>query len=286
MSVADGHLFSQKISAIAAVANTGTDRNWTGHDFLQANWYAYGRLAWNPDTSSERIADEWIKMTLTREPLAVRTISNMMLASHNALVDYMTPLGLHHQMWGGHHYGPAPWWNTYDRDDWNPTYYNKADEKGIGFDRTKTGSNTVSQYFPQVRDNFSSLKTCPDEFLLWFHHVPWTYKMRSGRTLWDELALHYQRGVDWVRKTRKDWASLKGSIDPERYAAVSKKLAIQERDSIWWKDASLSYFQSLSKIPLPQGVEKPQRTLEEYKKIDLLDDFARGKGVFDENHKN
>ena len=284
--VADGDLFQQKITAITAVANTGTDRNWTGHDFLQANWYAYGRLAWNPDVSSERIADEWIKMTLTREPRAVRAISNIMLTSHDALVNYMTPLGLHHQMWGGHHYGPAPWWNTYSRDDWNPTYFNKATHDGIGFDRTKTGSNTVSQYFPAVRDEYADLKTCPDKFLLWFHHVKWDYRMRSGRTLWDELALHYQSGVDWARKTRKDWMALKDSIDPERFAAVSRKLAIQERDAVWWKDASLSYFQSLSKLPLPRGVEKPQRTLEEYKKIDLLDDFARGIGVFDENHKD
>ena len=284
--VADGTLFKQKITAIAGVANTGTDRNWTGHDFLQANWYAYGRLAWNPDISSRQIADEWIKMTFTRDPKAVQVIENVMLGSHDALVDYMTPLGLHHQMWGGHHYGPAPWWNTYSRDDWNPTYYNKADEKGIGFDRTKTGSNTVSQYFPPVRDMYSNLKTCPDELLLWFHHVNWDYKMRSGKTLWTELALHYQSGVDWARKARKDWAALKGSIDHERHAAVARKLAIQERDAIWWKDASLSYFQSLSKLPPPRGVEKPQRTLEEYKKIDLLDNFARGIGVFDENHKD
>lgn len=283
--VADGSLFKQKITGIAAVANTGTDRNWTGHDMLQANWYSFGRLTWNHDISSSQIADEWIKMTLTREPKTVAVIKNILLESHEALVDYMTPLGLHHQMWGGHHYGPAPWWNTYSRDDWNPTYYNKADESGIGFDRTKTGSNTISQYFPQVRNEFSNLKTVPEKYLLWFQHVPWDYKMKSGKTLWNEMALKYQSGVDWTRKARKDWDDLKGVIDPERHQAIARKLAIQERDAIWWKDASLSYFQTFSKRPLPNGVEKPQRTLEEYKTIDLLDDFARGIGIFDENHK-
>jgi alpha-glucuronidase len=282
--VANGILFHQRITGIAGVANTGTDRNWTGHDFLQANWYAFGRLAWDPNTSSREIADEWIKMTFTREPKAVATITKIMLDSHDAVVDYMTPLGLHHQMWGGHHYGPAPWWNTFSRDDWNPTYYNKADADGIGFDRTATGSNTVSQYFPPVRNRFSNLKTCPEEFLLWFHHVPWTYRMRSGKTLWDELALHYQRGADWVRNARTEWKSLSRIVDAERFHAVDQKLAIQERDAVWWKDASLSYFGTFSGMPLPAGVEKPLRTLADYKKIDLLDNVARGKGTFDEDH--
>lgn len=283
--VADGTLFNNNLTAIAAVANTGTDRNWTGHDFLQANWYAYGRLAWNHEISSAQIADEWIKMTLTRQPKAVSVIKNMMLTSHDELVNYMTPLGLHHQMWGGHHYGPAPWWNSYERDDWNPTYYNKASEKGIGFDRSKTGSNTVNQYFPAVRDVYGNVNRVPEKFLLWFHNVPWNHKMKSGKTLWDELALHYQSGVNWARKTRKDWEKLKGAVDDERFNAVAKKLAIQERDAIWWKDASLSYFQTFSKMPLPAGVEKPQRSLEDYKKIDLLDDYAKGLATFDLNHK-
>ncbi|MEP6901728.1 MAG: alpha-glucuronidase family glycosyl hydrolase [Actinomycetota bacterium] len=283
--VTDGSLFGQRLTGIAGVANAGTDRNWTGHDILQANWYAFGRLAWNPDISSPQIADEWIKMTLTSEPKAVAVIKNILLESHQELVNYMTPLGLHHQMWGGHHYGPAPWWNTYSRDDWNPAYYNKASEGGIGFDRTKTGSNTVSQYFPPVRNEFSNLKTIPEKYLLWFQHVPWNYKMKSGRILWDEMALKYQSGVDWARKARKDWDSLKGVIDSQRHLAIAKKLAIQERDAIWWKDASLAYFQTFSKLPLPGCVEKPQRTLEEYKTIDLLDNIARGLGTFDEDHK-
>ncbi|HEU4714038.1 MAG TPA: alpha-glucuronidase family glycosyl hydrolase [Pyrinomonadaceae bacterium] len=267
--VTDGSIYRQRLTGIAGVANTGTDRNWTGHHMAQANWYAFGRLAWNPDTPSKQIANEWTKATLTRDARAVAVIVRMMLESHEACVNYMNPLGLHHLFWGGHHYGPAPWWDTEKRDDWNPVYYHKADAVGIGFDRTKTGSNTVSQYHEPVRRQFENLKTCPEKFLLWFHHVPWDYKMKSGRTLWDELALHYQDGVYWVRATRSQWAGLAGAIDPERHAAIAAKLAIQERDAIWWRDASLVYFQTFAKRPLPQGVEPPAKTLADYKKTPL-----------------
>ena len=263
--VSDGSLYGQRLTGIAGVANTGSDRNWTGHDLLQANWYAFGRLAWDPHISSEQIAREWTTMTLTHDRQAVATIVQLMLGSHEAVVNYMTPLGLHHLMWGGHHYGPAPWWDTEARADWNPVYYHKADAFGLGFDRTQSGSNTVSQYHLAVQRQFSNLDTCPETFLLWFHHVPWGHKMKSGRTLWDDLALHYQRGVEWVRATRKTWATLKDAIDPERHAAISKKLAIQERDAVWWRDACLLYFQTFAKRPLPAGVERPAKTLSEYK---------------------
>lgn len=263
--VVDGSLYRQRLTGIAGVANTGSDRNWTGHHLLQANWYTFGRLAWNPDTSSQQIATEWTKMTLTHDPKAVATIVRLMLSSHEAVVDYMTPLGLHHLFWGGHHYGPAPWWDTEKRDDWNPVYYHKADAVGIGFDRTKTGSNTVSQYHPPVREQFSDPQRCPEKFLLWFHHASWDHKMKSGRTLWDELALHYQHGVDWVRATRSTWTTLAGAIDEERYSAITKKLEIQERDAIWWRDACLLYFQTFAKRPLPAGVEKPAHALTTYK---------------------
>ncbi|HQR35876.1 MAG TPA: alpha-glucuronidase family glycosyl hydrolase [Blastocatellia bacterium] len=263
--VVDGSLYKQKLTGIAGVANTGTDRNWTGQDLTQSNWYAFGRLAWNPDLSSRQIAAEWIRMTLTNDAKAVVTLTRIFTESHEAAVNVMTPLGLHHIMWGGHHYGPAPWWDREKRADWNPTYYHRADEKGLGFDRTATGSNSVSQYHSPVRDQFANLKTCPENLLVWFHHVPWDYRMKSGRIFWDELALHYQRGVDWVRATRKDWDALSGVIDAERHAAVVKKLAIQERDAVYWRDACLLYFQIFSKRPLPVGVEKPARTLDEYK---------------------
>jgi alpha-glucuronidase len=256
---------------MAGVANTGTDRNWTGHHFGQANWYAFGRLAWNPDTPSKQIADEWIRMTLTREPRAVSVIERIMLESHEAVVDYMTPLGLHHIMWGGHHYGPAPWENKFERADWNPVYYHRADERGLGFDRTRAGSNSVVKYHPPARALFEDLRTCPEKYLLWFHHVPWDYRTRSGRALWDELALRYQRGVDWVRATQREWDSLSGVIDRERHAAVARKLEIQERDAVAWRDACLLYFQTFSKRPLPAGVEPPRKTLEEYKAKSILD---------------
>jgi alpha-glucuronidase len=194
-----------------------------------------------------------------------------MLESREAAVDYMTPLGLHHIMWGGHHYGPAPWENKFERADWNPVYYHKADAAGLGFDRTASGSNAVAQYSPAVRAIFSDPAATPEKYLLWFHHVPWDRKMRSGRTLWDELALHYQRGVDWVRATRKEWDSLAGVIDPERHAAVARKLEIQERDAVAWRDACLLYFQTFSKRPLPAGVEPPRKTLEEYKAKSILE---------------
>ncbi len=268
--VVDGELYGQRLTGAAGVANTGSDRNWTGHDFGQANWYSFGRLAWNPYLPSAQLADEWIKLTLTPDSQAINVIARIMLESHEAVVDYMTPLGLHHIMWGQHHYGPAPWWDKEPRDDWNPVYYHRASDTGVGFDRTAAGSNTLSQYHPAVRDRFSNVATCPENFLLWFHHVPWDYRMRSGRTLWDELALHYQRGVDWVRRSRKAWDGLSEKIDPERHAAVAKKLAIQERDAVWWRDAVLTYFQTFSKRPLPPGVEKPAHTLEEYKAKSLV----------------
>jgi alpha-glucuronidase len=268
--VIDGSLFGGKITGMAGVANTGSDRNWTGQHFAQSNWYAFGRLAWNPELTSKQLADEWAEMTFTHERAALKTVARVMLESHEAAVDYMTPLGLHHLMWGGHHYGPAPWWDTEPRPDWNPVTYHRADARGVGYDRTKTGSNSVRQYQAPVREQFSNLETCPDKFLLWFHHVPWHYRVRSGRTLWDELALHYQRGVNWVRDARRSWQSLAGAVDEERHAAVAKKLALQERDAARWRDACLLYFQTFSKRQLPPGVERPRMTLPEFKATSLL----------------
>ena len=269
--VVDGTLSGRKrLTGMAGVANTGSDRNWTGHHFAQSNWYAFGRLAWNPDTDSRQIADEWVRMTFTRDPAAVEAITRIMLGSHEAAVDYMTPLGLHHIMWAGHHYGPQPWWDGEPRPDWNPVYYHRADERGLGFDRTETGSNAVGQYHAPARERFARLDACPEKFLLWFHHVPWDYRVRSGRTLWDELATRYQRGVDWVRGAREGWDALGGAIDAERHSAVAARLAVQERDAAWWRDACLLYFQTFSKRPLPPGVERPRKTLREYMAESLL----------------
>lgn len=267
--VVDGSLYKQRLTGIAGVANTGSDRNWTGHHFGQANWYAFGRIAWNPGLTSETIAAEWIRMTLTRDDQAVQTITGLMLESREAVVDYMTPLGLAHLM-NDPHYGPQPWGYPVARPDWNPVYYHRADTNGIGFDRTCTGSDAVSQYHSPLRERFANPATCPEKLLLWFHRVPWDYKMRSGKTLWEEMALHYQRGIDWTTATRKKWDLLSGVIDPERHAAVAAKLAIQEHDASWWRDACILYFQTFANLPLPTGMGKPRYTLEELKTVDPL----------------
>jgi alpha-glucuronidase len=268
--VVDGTLSGRSLTGMAGVANTGSDRNWTGHPFAQANWYAFGRLAWDLDLAPRRIADEWIALTFTHDPTAADAIARLMLGSYQAEVDSTMPLGLHHIMWPGHHYGPAPWWDKAKRPDWNSIYYHRADDRGLGFDRTPTGSNSVGQYRPPVRDRFADLATCPDELLLWFHHVPWDFRMRSGRILWDELALRYQRGVDWIRAVRRRWDALAGTIDAERHAEVARKLTIQEHDAAWWRDAVLLYFQTFSHRPLPEGVERPRGTLEDYRSTSLL----------------
>jgi alpha-glucuronidase len=264
--VVEGAVDHYSRTGIAGVSNVGDDRNWTGSQFNQANWYAFGRLAWNPELSSAAIADEWIRMTFTNAPAAVAAIRTMMLDSREAVVNYMTPLGLAHIMATGHHYGPAPWVRL-SRADWSPTYYHKADTLGIGFDRTATGSNAIAQYAEPVRERYGNLKTVPDSLLLWFHHVPWTYQMRSGRTLWNEMVFRYNAGVDTVRAMQKLWASVQPAVDPERFAEVSSFLSIQEREARWWRDAALTYFQTFSRMPIPAGYEQPAHPLAYYQRI-------------------
>ncbi len=264
--VVEGAVDHYARTGIASVSNVGNDRDWTGSQFNQANWYAFGRLAWNPEASSTAIAEEWIRMTFTNAPEAVATIRTLMLMSREAVVNYMTPLGLAHIMATGHHYGPAPWVRL-SRADWSPTYYHKADSLGVGFDRTSTGSNAVAQYAPPVRDRYGRLATVPDSLLLWFHHVPWTYRMPSGRMLWDEMAFRYNAGVDSVRSMQKLWASVQPSVDSARFADVSRFLSIQEREARWWRDAALTYFQSFSRMPIPAAYEQPAHPLAYYQRI-------------------
>ena len=265
--VIDGSLFGQKLSGIAGVANTGTDRNWTGHIFAQANWFAFGRLAWDHDLSAEEIATEWIQLTLSHDKEVIEPIKNIMMSSRENTVNYMTPLGLHHIMGWSHHYGPAPWIKDKQRDDWTSVYYHRADKQGIGFDRTESGSNAVSQYAKPVRDKFASLESCPDEFLLWFHHVNWNYKMRSGRSLWNELCYHYYDGAEQVAKMKAVWNSLQGKIDDEIFTHVKQMLAIQEKEALWWRNACVLYFQTFSEMPIPADLEKPDKTLEYYQNL-------------------
>lgn len=269
--VIDGSLFGYGETAIAGVANTGTDRNWCSSIFNQANWYVFGRLAWDPDLSPRTIAEDWVRMTFTANPSFVKPVVAMMMGSREAAVNYMTPLGLHHQMATGTHYGPGPWVSDAGRPDWNPTYYNRADKNGIGFDRTATGSDAVAQYFPPLREEFSDLGKRPDAYLLWFHHLPWTYRMKSGRTLWEELVAHYSRGVATVSHNRKVWQMLRPYIDRERFKLTASYLAIEENEARWWRDASVAYFQSLSGLPLPAGEAPPRHPLSYYESIKPTD---------------
>ena len=255
---------AKTVTAMAGVANVGSDRNWTGSQFDQANWYAFGRLAWGPLGSADAIAEEWTRMTWGNDPRLVQRIGAMMASSRQAVVDYMTPLGLHHLMGTGHHYGPAPWVGNLERPDWNPTYYHRADANGIGFDRTATGSNAVAQYAPEVAARFASLDTVPDDYLLWFHHVPWDYRLHGVATVWETLLSHYDRGVARVALYEQDWAALQGRVEPERHAEVTAFLRIQHREARWWRDASIAYFQSVSKRPLPPGTAPPAHDLAWY----------------------
>lgn len=268
--ITDGTLRPAKISAISAVANIGEDTNWTGHHFAQANWYAFGRLAWNHQLSSEQIADEWIKMTFTDDQNFLNPVKEIMLSSRETAVDYMMPLGLHHIFAGGHHYGPEPWGDYKGgRPDWSPVYYHQADAQGVGFNRTKTGSNAVSQYFPPLNERYGNISTCPENLILWFHHVPWDYTMKDGKSLWDELCYTYDSGVKKVRDYQKTWDRMEPYIDKQRFADVQSKLKIQSKDAVWWKDACLLYFQTFSKKPIPYDIERPIHELEDLKKIKL-----------------
>lgn len=264
--VVDGSLDGQRLSGMAAVSNIGNDRNWCGHPFAAANWYAYGRLAWDHSLTSEAIAGEWLRMTFSNHAHFVKQATTLMIESREAVVNYMTPLGLHHIMARNHHYGPGPWVDV-GRPDWTSLYYHRADEEGVGFDRTSTGSDAVSQYNSPYREEISDLDTCPENLLLWFHHVPWKHVMKSGRTLWDELCFSYNDGVETVRQMGRVWDMLAEYVDPARFAHVRTLLAIQEKEARWWRDACLLYFQTFSCLPIPPACERPEHSLDYYMKL-------------------
>lgn len=274
----DGSLFNQKYSAIAGVANIGLDANWCGHDFAQANWYAFGRQAWDHSISSAQIADEWLKLTFGPENLDEETssydlewnlsflqpVKERMLNSHEATVNYMMPLGLHHIFSAHAHYGPGPWWAPRGmRADWTPPYYHQADSLGIGFDRTASGSNAISQYHEPLASQLANVNTCPEAFLLWFHHVSWDHKMKNGRTLWNELCYRYDEGVKQVREFQRDWDKAERFVDAERFGAIQHKLTEQSMNAQEWKDACTLYFQQFSKQPIPHDLERPMFNLDE-----------------------
>ncbi|MDI3320852.1 alpha-glucuronidase [Pinibacter soli] len=280
----DGSIYQQKYTAIAGVANIGLDTNWCGHHFAQANWYTFGRLAWNVNLKSEQIAEEWLKLTFYNDPSDklgssdynaswtsdfLKPVKQMMLDSREAAVNYMTPLGLHHIMSANEHYGPGPWWAPEKmRADWTPPYYHQAAGNGVGFDRTLKGSDAVEQYHQPLASQFNDPATCPEKFLLWFHHLPWSYQMKSGHTLWDELCYDYDKGVQQVHSFQKTWDKVQPYVDSTRFIAVQRSLRGQSQNAVLWKDACLLYFQQFSQMPIPYELERPVNNLDEIIKND------------------
>jgi alpha-glucuronidase len=269
----DGSIYTQKYTAIAGVSNIGLDANWCGHDIAQSNWYAFGRQAWDNQITSAQIADEWIKLTFGNTSDVKNTdwnnnflipVKQMMLDSREAVVNYMMPLGFHHIFSADEHYGPGPWWAPKGmRADWTPPYYHQASADGVGFNRTRTGSNAVEQYHEPLASQFNDPKTCPENVLLWFHHLPWDYKMKSGRTLWDEICYHYATGLEQVNEFQKIWDKVEKYVDKGRFSRVQSKLRHQRRDAQIWNDACLLYFQQFSKMPIPYELNRPQNDLDD-----------------------
>lgn len=252
------------LKAMAGVANIGNDTNWCGHHFAQANWYAFGRTAWNPSLTSEKIADEWFRQTFSNDDRMLSPVKQLMLDSREATVSYMMPLGIHHIFAGVHHYGPEPWYSPKGlRADWTPPYYHRADSIGMGFDRSMNGSANVRQYPDELCRLYNDINTCPETLLTWFHHVPWEHKMKSGRTFWDELCHKYNDGVHQARHFLAVWDAIQPYVDEQRFYEVQRKLRIQARDAEWWRDACLLYFQTFSHRPIPQDVEHPVHNLDD-----------------------
>ena len=241
------------LSVIAGVANVGQRADWCGNLFNQANWYAFGRLAWDPQLSAEQIAREWLHITFPKPFLMSRgrferefigPMTEVMLASREACVNYMMPLGLHHLFAWEHHFGPEPWCKIEGaREDWMPSYYHKAGPDGIGFDRTvATGSGATAQYKEPLASLFENPDTCPLELLLWFHHLPWDYPLSTGRTVWEELCFRYDEGVRQVCGFRKTWDGMRPYVSADRYEEVAALLEENERIARWWRDSCLEYF--------------------------------------------
>lgn len=246
------------LKGVAGVSNVGNDQNWTAHPFSQANWYAFGRLAWNPGLSSRSIAQEWLRMTFDESSnrYFLDSMTGIMEKSREACVDYMMPLGLHHIFKFDHHYGPEP--DGFRADypiEWCPVYYHKADSLGIGFDRSSKGTDAVSQYREPYRSIYNNVETCPDRYLLWFHHLPWDYKMKDGRTLWENLCRYYQRGTKLVETYLFSWKLMHSLFtdnnDEDRWELVERLLMDQLGNATEWKDTCLQYFQSINHKEIP-----------------------------------
>ena len=250
-----GFVNPNKLVGISGVANIGDDANWCGHPFSQANWYAFGRLAWNPSLTAEEIAHEWLVQTYeNQDEKFTKPVEMMMMTSREACVNYMMPLGLHHIFKFDHHYGPEPdgFIASYPLE-WCPVYYHKADAQGVGFDRSSKGTDAVGQYPEPYRSLYNNIETCPEEYLLWFHHVPWTYKMKSGSTLWQELCMKYNMGVAMVEVYRDFWHTsakqyMKGH--EQEWQHTDSLLNIQLENAKEWRNTCLKYFQTFSKMKI------------------------------------
>ena len=250
-----GFVNPDKLVGISGVANIGDDANWCGHPFSQANWYAFGRLAWNPSLTAEEIAHEWLVQTYeNQDEKFTKPVEMMMMTSREACVNYMMPLGLHHIFKFDHHYGPEPdgFIASYPLE-WCPVYYHKADAQGVGFDRSSKGTDAVGQYPEPYRSMYDNIATCPEEYLLWFHHVPWTYKMKSGSTLWQELCMKYNMGVAMVEVYRDFWHTsakqyMKGH--EQEWQHTDSLLNVQLENAKEWRNTCLKYFQTFSKMKI------------------------------------
>ena len=250
-----GFVNPDRLVGISGVANIGDDANWCGHPFSQANWYAFGRLAWNPSLTAEEIAHEWLVQTYeNQDEKFTKPVEMMMMTSREACVNYMMPLGLHHIFKFDHHYGPEPdgFIASYPLE-WCPVYYHKADAQGVGFDRSSKGTDAVGQYPEPYRSLYDNIETCPEEYLLWFHHVPWTYKMKSGSTLWQELCMKYNMGVAMVEVYRDFWHTsakqyMKGH--EQEWQHTDSLLNVQLEKAKEWRNTCLKYFQTFSKMKI------------------------------------
>lgn len=262
----------QNIVGIAGVANIGDCGNWTANPLAMANWYAFGRIANDTSVSSAKIASDYLTKYWNNDKRFVEPMTSLLLQSRKSVVRYMMPLGLHHIFAGGHHYGPEPWcapagW----REDWLPRYYHKADSIGVGFNRTdhyeasttqSTGSGNTQQYPEPYRSMYNDMDKCPEELLLWFHHVPWQYNMKNGKTLWVNLCHNYDQGVREAQSFVKTWKKQKKYVDPKIYQEQLWRFERQAKDAQWWRDACVLYFQQFSKMPLPKGSPKAKHSLE------------------------
>lgn len=275
----------QPIVGVAGVANIGDADNWTANDLAMANWYAFGRLANDSEASSREIAEDFLCENFSKDPRFVRPMTQLLLKSREAVVDYMMPLGLHHIFAGGHHYGPEPWCNPKGwREDWLPRFYHRADTIGIGFNRTdhdepclagSAGSNNVAQYPEPLRTLYNNIGTCPENLLLWFHHVKWDHTMSNGLSLWDNLCYSYDRGVRQAREFVDTWMAVKPYVKEDVYQRQLTRFQRQAKDAQWWRDACLLYFQTFANRPLPPDCPAPVHQLDALMKYHLdIDNYT------------